>query len=187
MTKTKLTTLLAAATVAALSSTALADHDRVPNRGLIKLGEVGTHMADAEDYVPVSPARRYDAIVLQARDGVVPLSGVKVQFADGRIIRPFGHDTLMPGERIRIDVPDRMPIKMLVLDYNERDRRWGERGTARVDVFGQRLSRIDRDDRTDRTDRHDRRDDRFDRTRPYDRRDTSTRYEWRGGIYVRVN
>ena len=177
-----ITAMLAAATVAAVPALAAADYR--PTHGMTKLGEVGTHARDVEDFVPISPARRYDQIVVQARDGVVPLDGIKVQYADGRIDRPFAKGFLRPGERIVISVSDDQPIKMLVLDYNERlSSRYGDRATARVDVYGHSDRRRDDGRRADRPRYRQQRVDHRDRGEVT----VQPRYEWRGGIYVRID
>lgn len=171
-----ITAMLATATIAALPAVAAADHRSQLRTTL--LGEVGTHANDIEDFVPVSPARRYDSIVVTARGGMVPLTGVKIQYADGRIVQPFQRGlVLKAGQSVVVDVPDDEPIKMLVLDYDEhKSSRWGDRATARVEVVGQRIPRIRyqgvRYDNVPIT-----------RVEPRD----ELRFNWRGGVFVRIN
>jgi hypothetical protein len=189
--------LLSAASVAALPTLAAADYRFTPQ--LTKLGEVDTHANDAEDYVPVA-SERFDSIVIIARDGVVPLSGLKVQYTDGKIDEPFSRGFLRPGERLVVDVPKGKPIKMLVLDYNERmSSRWGDRATARVEIYGQANPRFEEREH-DWKGRYDRENGRVDQPRPrYEAprqrveappprvQNQTPRFEWRGGVYVRVN
>ena len=129
--------VLATATLTLLTTAAVADR-RTKQTYSAKLGEVGTHANDVEDFVPVSPAQRYQSITLVARGGAVPLDGLKIQFSDGRIVQPMNRGlTLRPGQRVTIGVPENSPIKMLVLDYDERrSSQMGDRATARVEVIG---------------------------------------------------
>ncbi|HVV81587.1 MAG TPA: hypothetical protein VHE35_00865 [Kofleriaceae bacterium] len=125
---------------AAAPSVAFADHYRgasTPDLGWIQLGDVGTHVHDADDYVPVAPGTRLDRLELRARDGAVALDGVRVQFADGHIEDAPIRERLLPGQSVDVDVPDRgEPVKMLILDYANRGPYWRALETAHVQVLG---------------------------------------------------
>ncbi len=171
-----ITAILATAALAAVPTIAAADRRGQPVQTL--LGEVGTHANDIEDFVPVSPARHYDTITVVARGGMVPLTGVKIQFADGRIVQPFQKGlTLRAGQRVTFDVPEDQPIKMLVLDYDERkSSRWGDRATARVEVIGQHTRHLKHEGvRYERVP--------MTRVEPRDK----MRFDWRGSVYVKVD
>lgn len=181
-----LVSILAAATVAAVPAIAAADHDRSPRGRVMNLGEVDTHARDAEDFVPVAPAQYFDKIVIRAEGGVVPLDEVKIQYSDGRIYYPHASGVLRPGERMQIDVPrNSLPIKMIVLDYGHRDRRMERYAEAKVSVAGVTEAR-----RTNRPIRRPAYDRSYDNGYPRDAYDNRTsqpgRWEWRGGVYVRI-
>ena len=201
MSNSKLVTvILATATVAALTAAATADRnggrdadrnaapngdrngdrdgDRRSRQTQTTLGEVDTHARDAEDYVPIAPPARYDTITLTARGGTVPIAGLKIQYADGRIVQPMARArVLRPGQEVAIDVPDDEPIQMLVLDYDERrSARMGDRATARVEVLGLRTQRVRYQGQ------------RYDRVpliqiRPRD----AVHFNWRGRAFIRAN
>ena len=70
--KTFLTTALTAASLAAVPALTSADHYRMTPQ-LTKLGDVGTHAADAEDFIPV-PGQRFDPVAVPTpmpRDGLL--------------------------------------------------------------------------------------------------------------------
>ena len=178
---------------AALAAPAIASADHRDNERWTRIGEVGTHSHDAEDFVPVNSNERFESIELKAEGRPVRMDSVLVQFQDGREYRADVNWLLRPGERVMVDIPAYSPIKMLVLEYDNPGRHWRAREESSVEVRG--LSFDDRRDR-DRSDRYDRdrrdngggyqqRDRRTDR-RYDDRRANDTRFEWRGGIYVRV-
>ena len=175
-----LTTLLAAAVAA--PSLAAADHPRDRGqRGMrwTPLGEVGTHVHDAEDYVPVRTNQRFERLELRADQSPVRLDSVLVQFDDGRDYRVDVSQTLRPGERVVLDVPSYSPIKMLVLDYANRGPFYRAREDARISVRGQASSYDDRrwyDVRERRTERP-----RFRSDRRYD-----DRFQLRGDVYIRL-
>lgn len=158
--------------------------DRSDRRGArwTHIGDVGTHVHDAEDYVPVSTNQRFERIELRAEGHPVRLDGLQVQFDDGRIYKANVSQTIHPGQRVVVDVPSYSPIKMLVLDYANRGPHYRAREDARVSVRGLMSSY------RDRYDVRDRRTDRYDRTRQpaYDRRPADNRFQWRGGVYIRV-
>lgn len=194
--RTLISLLAAAATAVAVPTLAAADR---PQRGgwssgWTSLGTVDTHKDDAEDFVPVSPARHFDSLTIQSRGGVVPLDGVKIQYTDGRIFQPYARGVLRPGQRMTIDIPDNEPpIKMIVLDYGARNGRdLRARADAKVEVLafddGRGDRRDRRDDRYDRDDAYDNRTDTRGRvyTTPY-QNNNEPRFVWRGGIFVRVN
>jgi hypothetical protein len=190
MTRTNKLSLIALC--AALAAPAIASADHRDNERWSRIGEVGTHTHDAEDFIPVSTQERFSSLELKAEGRPVRMDGVLVQYTDGREYRADVHWLLRPGERVMVDVPAFAPIKMLVLEYDNPGRHWRAREESSVEVRG--LSFDDRrdDDRDDRyRDRRDngggyyQRDRRTDR-RYEDRRATDTRFEWRGGIYVRV-
>lgn len=166
--KKLITLLAAAATAVAVPSIAAAD--RAPrggwSSGWTSLGVVDTHKDDVEDFVPVSPARHFDSLVVQSNGGVIPLDGIKIQYTDGRLYQPYARGVLRPGQRMTIDIPEgEPPIKMIVLDYGHRGARdVRARATARLEVLAYDDGRNDRFDR-----RYDRRDERYDRRE--DRRD----------------
>src|SRR5438105_1357187 len=109
MTIQKISLISTLAVVAGLAATASAD--RRAELARTKLGEVGTHVHDQEDYVPVAGGR-FQHLELRARDSAVSLNDVRVQFADGRIERVDAHRLLRPGEPFVLDVPRAdQPIK----------------------------------------------------------------------------
>jgi hypothetical protein len=203
--KTKLSLLLALALGAAGAGRAEADHDR--DATWVRLGEVGTHVHDAEDYVNVQPGTRIDALQLRAQDSPVALDGIRVHYTDGHDERIEIRRRLRPGEALTIDLPrSRMAVKTLVLDYANRGPYWRARETAHVQVLaliddsrgrervrGDRYRDRDRDD-----DRYDDRDSDGDRYRDRDGRgrtrtvpaqpgdDAPDRIDWRGEIRVRT-
>jgi hypothetical protein len=215
MTNTKKLSLITTLAAAAAFPTLAAAHPRDSSQWT-RLGEVGTHVHDAEDYVPVSCPEPLARLELRA-EGQTPvrLDGVKVQFTDGRIQEIPVRAAVMPGERIQLDVPSAgLPVKMLVLDYGNRGPFWRDLETAHVEVLGLTAPRHQRyDDRYGsgyRDDRggygyRDRSDvaptvDRRSDYRAYDdapatyvapvyvpaRPSAGVRFEWRGGVQVRV-
>jgi hypothetical protein len=177
----KMSLIATLAAALALPAIASADHDRTNGRWA-RIGEVGTHAHDAEDYVPVNSPQRFERIELRAEGRPVRMDDVKVQFADGRIYEVDVSQTIHPGQRVVLDVPSYSPVKMLVLDYANRGAHYRAREDARVSVRGLTSSYGDRDyDR--RTDRRDYR--RTDRVQRNDAR-IDNRFEWRGGVYVRI-
>ena len=176
MTNINKLSLLTLSAALALPAVASADHDS--NRWT-RLGEVGTHRHDAEDYIPVTTNERFESLELKAEGNPVRLDAILVQFDDGREYRADVNWTLRPGERAMVDVPSYSAIKMLVLEYDNPGRKWRAREDARVEVRGMSAGRRDRDDRRGYSQR-DRRTDRRVDTR------ADTRFEWRGGIYVRI-
>jgi hypothetical protein len=127
-----LVTLVAAAT--ALPTIAAADH---PASGRTKIGDVGTHRHDAEDYIRVSTRQRFDRLELRAHGRAVPIDRVRIQFADGSMRYASVRSYVRPGQGLVIDVPaHRAPIKMLILDYGNTGPFWRAREDARVEVFG---------------------------------------------------
>ncbi len=193
----------AAIMVAAAAFPALAIADHGPDSRWTKIGDVGTHVHDDEDFVPVSN-QRFDRLELQASGHPVPINGLKVQFVDGTSYQARARGMVRPGERFSIDLPARSaPIKMLVIDYGNRGPFWRDTETARIEVFG-------------KSPRRDRRDQgyRADTTpppavppppvpppvvqqpapprvvapaRPTPVRTAPVRYEWRAGVRVRIN
>ena len=161
--------VLALATAAAGTATA----DRRRDAGWIRLGDVGTHVHDAEDYVSIDPGTRRHAIQLRARGGWVALDGVRIQYASGRSEFTPLNQRLRPGEAVTIDLSgSREGVATLVLDYGNRGPYWRARETAHVAILG--LQDTGRDDRARR-----------DRVRTYDRR-SPTGVVLRGGIQVRI-
>lgn len=171
-----LATLLAAAVAA--PTLAAADHPR-PVRST-PIGEVGTHSHDAEDYITVSTNQRFERLELRSEGRPVRLDAVDIQFVDGRKFRVDVRETMRSGQRLMIDVPSYSPIKMLVLQYDNPGRKWRAREDARVEVRG-----VVAEHR-----RPVRRDTRYlDRTRPARPEPVEyqdTRFQWRGGVYIRV-
>jgi hypothetical protein len=208
MTRTNKLSLIALCAALAVPAIASADRPRDrdrerDNQRWTRIGEVGTHTHDAEDYIPVNTNERFESLELKAEGRPVRMDGVLVQFQDGREYRADVNWVLRPGERVMVDIPAYSPIKMLVLEYDNPGRHWRAREESSVEVrglsFDDRRDDRDRDrydrDRDDR-DRYDRdrrdngggyqqRDRRTDR-RADDRRSNDTRFEWRGGVYVRV-
>jgi hypothetical protein len=187
-TKLSLITLLAAATV--IPGAASADPgDRFDRRGdrdrggrWARLADIGTHVHDADDFVTVRNGQRFDQIELVVRGNAVRLDDVKIQFEDGREYTADVDQTIRPGQRVVLDVPSRSPIKMLVLEYGNRGPHYRAREDARVVVRGLTSSYRDW-----YYDRDERRSDRVDRRRFNPRaRDVDSRFEWRGGVYVRI-
>jgi hypothetical protein len=129
MTQKKLIPIFVAATMAALATTAAADH---PDRSRwSKLGEVDTHPHDDEDFIPVARGERYDRILIRAHGGGVPIEDIKIQFTDGRTYHPSASGFLRPGQQMIIDIPGRNPpIKMLIIDYANRRPYFRYRATA---------------------------------------------------------
>jgi hypothetical protein len=192
MTNTKKLSFIALCAALAVPAIASADRPRDRDRDRdrdrwTRIGEVGTHAHDAEDFVPVNSNERFESIELKAEGRPVRMDGVRVQYTDGREYRADVNWVLRPGERVMVDIPAYSPVKMLILDYDNPGRHWRAREESTVEVRG--LSFDDRRDDRDRYDNRDRgysqRDRRTDR-RDDDRRATDTRFEWRGGIYVRV-
>ena len=186
MTRTNKLSLIALC--AALAVPAIASADHRDNERWTRLGEVGTHTHDAEDFIPVSTNERFQSLELKAEGRPVRMDGVLVQFQDGREYRADVNWLLRPGERVMVDIPSFSPIKMLVLEYDNPGRHWRAREESSVEVRG--LSFDDRRDR-DRDHRYDDRGGYYQRDRRTDRRyddqrPSDTRFEWRGGIYVRV-
>lgn len=132
--KLSLVTLLAIGAIAPAS--ALAEHRRDEPTWL-RIGEVGTHTHDAEDYVPVNAGQRFERLALQATDGFVAIDRVQIQFQDGHSEFADVRRTLREGEGVVLDLPDRgQGIKMLVLDYGNHGPYWRARETAHLAVFG---------------------------------------------------
>src|SRR5262245_21165137 len=106
-TQLSLVTLLAAAA----AFPALAAADPASSRWT-RLGQVGTHVHDAEDYVPVAnqPLQRLE---LRAEGSTpVRLDGVRVQLTDGHIYPVPVRRALRPGERVALDLPTgNLPVK----------------------------------------------------------------------------
>lgn len=183
--KLSLITLLAAAI--AVPSIASADRDRDRARhdrghhGMrwTQLGEVGTHVHDAEDYVPVRTNQRFEQLELRVDQNPVRVESVLVQFDNGRDYRVDVRQTLRPGQRVALDVPSYSPIKMLVIDYANRGPYYRAREDARIEVRGLTSSYDDRrwyDVRDRRTERP-----RFRTDRRYD-----DRFQLRGDVYIRL-
>ncbi len=177
--------LLALCSALAIPTLASAEHrDR-----WMKLGEVGTHRHDGEDYVQVHTHERFESLELTTEGRPVRFDGVLVQYQDGREYRADVNWVIRPGERVMIDVPAYSPIKMLVLEYDNPGRHFRAREDARVEVRGLTVDRDDRRYQRERRDddrrRYEPRDRRTDR-RHDDRRDHDHRFEWRGGLYVRI-
>lgn len=180
----KLTLIALLAAAIAVPSIASADHDRYERgrRGAMRwtpLGEVGTHVHDAEDYVPVRTNQRFEQLELRADENPVRIDSVLVQFDDGRDYRVDVRQTLRPGERVVLDVPSYSPIKMLVLDYANRGPFYRAREDARVEVRGLMSTYDERrwyDVRERRTERP-----RFRSDRRYD-----DRFQLRGDVYIRL-
>jgi hypothetical protein len=190
LTMTKTNKLSLIALCAALAVPAIASADHRDNERWTRLGEVGTHTHDAEDFIPVQTNERFSSIELKAEGRPVRMDGVLVQFQDGREYRADVNWLLRPGERVMVDIPAFAPIKMLVLEYDNPGRHWRAREESSVEVRGlsfddRRDERYDRDRRYDDRGGYYQRDRRTDR-RYDDRRSNDTRFEWRGGIYVRV-
>lgn len=187
MTRTNKLSILALCAALAIPAVASADHDRYSDRWT-RLGEVGTHRHDAEDFIPVHTNERFESLELVSEGRPVRLDAILVQYEDGRDYRADVNWLLRPGERVMVDIPAFSPIKMLVLEYDNPGRHWRAREDARVEVRGLSADRrYERDRRTDRDRRYDDRGGYYQRDRRYeDRRYNDTRFEWRGGIYVRV-
>lgn len=158
------------------------DRDRDRDRWM-KLGEVGTHRNDGEDFVQVSSNQVFESLELTTEGRPVRFDSILVQYQDGREYRANVNVMVRPGERVLVDVPAFSPMKMLVLEYDNPGRHFRDRETSRVEIRGLSSNRYDRryDDRRGYYQR-DRRTDR----RADDRRHHDTRFEWRGGLYVRV-
>jgi hypothetical protein len=185
----KLSLIAALATAIAVPSLAAADRDRddrrsdrSDRRGMrgTHIGDVGTHVHVAEDYVPVNTRQRFERIELRAEGHAVRMDGLQVQFDDGRIYKADLRRTIHPGQRVVVDVPSYSPIKMLVLDYANRGPHYRAREDARVSVRGLMSTYRDRHDVRDRRSDRDRRD------RTYDNRPVDNRFQWSGGVYIRV-
>jgi hypothetical protein len=183
-TKLSLITLLAAAT--AIPAVAAADHDDYPaggrNARWMTIGEVGTHSHDAEDYIQVNTNQRFERLALTTDGRPVRLDALEIQFADGRKYRVDVRETLHPGQRVMVDVPSFSPIKMLVLDYANRGPHYRGREDARVQVSGLTSRYRDQDRRSDRFQRRYPRTDR----RYVPAQDQDNRFQWRGGVYIKV-
>lgn len=142
LTTKKLSVVTLLAIGAAAPASALAEHRR-DEPTWMRIGEVGTHTHDAEDYVPVDAGRRLDQLVLQATDGFVAIDRVQIQYADGHKEFADVRRTLREGEGVTIDLPERgQGIKMLVLDYGNHGPFWRARETAHLAVYG--LDQVDR-------------------------------------------
>ncbi|HUQ01497.1 MAG TPA: hypothetical protein VM261_03330 [Kofleriaceae bacterium] len=165
------------------------DRDRGAGRWST-IGEVGTHGHDAEDFIPVRSNERFESLELVAEGRGVRLDSILVQYEDGREYRADANWILRPGERVMVDIPAFAPIKMLVLEYDNPGRHWRAREDARVSVRALSADRFrDRrnDDRAGYGQRDRRTDRRTDDRRTDDRaRYNDTRFEWRGGLYVRI-
>lgn len=194
--KNKLTLLLAAALGVSAAGRTAADPDRDHRRdrtreraaAWVRLGDVGTHVHDEEDYISVQAGTRIDALQLRARDGVVAIDGVRVHYTDGSDQRIDVHRRLRPGEALSIDVPrSSAAVETLVLDYGNRGPFWRARETAHVQVMGlvdrddwrgrfrERGDRYRADERAGDRDRDDR--DRADRVRDDGDRDDRDRHD----------
>lgn len=169
--------VLALIMVSGLVSQSAAAEPRSRADRWVWLGEVGTHRHDANDYVPIATKQRFDQIELRARGQAVRIERVLVQYLDGRDYTIDMRGMLMPGARVVLDVPAYSPIRMVVLNYNNRGPYWRAREEARVAVRGLQSRRYERP-------RMDRRDDAYGRDRGD--RPLDARFQWRGGIYVRV-
>lgn len=182
--KLSLTTLSAALALLAVPAIASADHR--DNERWTRIGEVGTHSHDAEDFIPVSTNERFESLELTGEGRPVRLDAIKVQYADGREYRADVNWLLRPGERVMVDIPAFSSPKMLVLEYDNPGRHWRAREESRVEVRGLSADRRERNDRYDDRRGYHQRDRRTDRRYDDDRRGSDTRFEWRGGIYVRI-
>ncbi|KAB2910893.1 MAG: hypothetical protein F9K40_01755 [Kofleriaceae bacterium] len=163
------------------------DRDRDRDRWM-KLGEVGTHRNDGEDFVQVSSNQVFESLELTTEGRPVRFDSILVQYQDGREYRANVNVMVRPGERVLVDVPAFSPMKMLVLEYDNPGRHFRDRETSRVEIRGLSSNRYDRrydDRRYDDRRGYYQRDRRTDR-RADDRRHHDTRFEWRGGLYVRV-
>jgi len=183
-----LVTLLAAAV--AVPAVASADHERAPMRRNAQLGVVGTHRHDAEDYMRVTSRERIERLELRVEGRPVRLDGIDVQYLDGRTFRVELADTVSSGAPLVIDVPSYSPIKMLVLDYDNPGRHWRAREDSRLEVRGviadgERARDRDRREVRDRRDRRDRHG-RDREVRPPVPPIEDARFQWRGGLYIRV-
>ena len=164
------------------------DRDRDRDRWM-KLGEVGTHRNDGEDFVQVHSNEIFESLELTTEGRPVRFDSILVQYEDGREYRVDMNLMLRAGERVLVDVPAFSPMKMLVLEYDNPGRHFRDRETSRVEIRGMSADRYDR--RYDNRRYDDRRGGYYQRDRRTDRRDVDRRYhdnrfEWRGGVYVRV-
>jgi hypothetical protein len=190
LTKLSLLALCAALAIPAVASAQPRDrfdrtHDRDRGGRWTTLGEVGTHGHDAEDFIPVRTNERFESLELTSEGRGVRLDSILVKYEDGREYRADANWVLRPGERVMVDIPAYSPIKMLVLEYDNPGRHWRAREDARVSVRAMSADRFrDRryDDRAGYTQRDRRTDRRYDDRARYN----DTRFEWRGGIYVRI-
>jgi hypothetical protein len=128
--------------------------------GRFKIAEVSADPRDGTDVIGVRRAR-FDQLEVIAANDDVALQRMEIRFENGRVLKPYFRGRLREGDRRLIDLPANAgPIESIVLDYGSRHRRFDDRTSARLKIYGLERGRYS-DRRHDRRARYDRQDGRY--------------------------